>query len=102
MLPLSSISRPCGMLVFLTYGTNILATYRATELFVLMHSGSGIVNVYQLMCDAHTISFLGCLYSLFSQSIEDSRLSCDSMTGHLICQYTPLAPQRLVSDCWGS
>jgi len=33
-------------------GTNI-ATFRATALFVLMHSG--IVNGYQLMCDAHTV-----------------------------------------------
>jgi len=38
-------SRPCG--------TNILVTFRATVLFVLMHSG--IVNGYQLMRNAHTV-----------------------------------------------
>ena len=80
---------------------------------VLMHSG--IVNGYQLLCDAHTVlephrgtaafflfyslssfstfsfyvfvtldsPFLGCLYSLCKQSMEDSRLSCESPTGHL-------------------
>ena len=42
---------PGGMLVSLTYGTNT-ATLRATVLFVLMHSG--IVNGYQLLCNAHT------------------------------------------------
>ena len=45
--------RPCGLLVSLTYGMNSLATLRATSIFVLMHSG--IVNGYQLLCDAHTV-----------------------------------------------
>ena len=36
-----------------SYGTNSLTTLRATEIFVLMHSG--IVNGYQLLCDAHTV-----------------------------------------------
>ena len=34
----------CGLLVYLTYGMNSLATLRATSNFVLMHSG--IVNGY--------------------------------------------------------
>ena len=38
-------SRPCD--------TNISATFRATELFVFMHSS--IVNGYQLMCNAHNV-----------------------------------------------
>jgi len=36
-----------------SYGTNSLTTLRATEIFVLMHSG--IVNGHQLLCDAHTV-----------------------------------------------
>ena len=32
-----------------------LATLRATSVFVLMHNDNGIVNGYQLMCDAHTV-----------------------------------------------
>jgi len=47
-----SLCRPCGMLGFLTYSTNI-AALRDTALFVLMHSG--IVNGHQLLCDAHTV-----------------------------------------------
>ena len=45
--------RPRGLLVSSNYGTNSLTTLRATALFVLMHSG--IVNGYQLLCDAHTV-----------------------------------------------
>ena len=43
------------MLVSVTYayGTNILATLKATEFFVLMHSG--IVNEYRLLCEAHIV-----------------------------------------------
>ena len=47
-----STHRPCGMLLSLTYGTDI-AALRATALFVLMHSG--IVIGYQLLFDAHTV-----------------------------------------------
>ena len=45
--------RPCGLLVSLTYGINSLATLRDSPLFVLMHNG--IVNAYQLLCEAHTV-----------------------------------------------
>ena len=44
---------PRGLLVSSSFGTNSLITLRATALFVLIHSG--IVNGYQLLCDAHTV-----------------------------------------------
>ena len=47
------IIRPRGLFVSSSYSTNSLTTLRATEIFVLMHSG--IVNGYQLLCDAHTV-----------------------------------------------
>ena len=89
-------------------------TLKATALFVLMHGG--IVNGYQLLCDAHTIlephrgtaaffsillaivllTFLFMCLSLLTvlflflgasivcvYNIDDSRLSCNSPTGHL-------------------
>ena len=43
---------PCGMLVSLTYGTNI-SHIRGNGTLVLIHSG--IVNGYQLLCDAHAV-----------------------------------------------
>ena len=46
------MARPCGMLV----SSSVMAqavTLRATAVFVLMHSG--IVDEYQLLCDAHTV-----------------------------------------------
>ena len=43
--------RPSGMLVSLTYGTDIHIKGYIT--LVLMHSG--IVNGHQLLCDAHTV-----------------------------------------------
>ena len=42
-----------GLLVSSSYGTNSLTTLRATEIFILMHSG--VVNGYQLLCNAHTV-----------------------------------------------
>ena len=49
----SNLARLRGLLVSSSYVTNSLATLRATALVVLMHSG--IVNGYQLLCDAHTV-----------------------------------------------
>ena len=48
------ITRPHGLLVPLTcVWHKQLTTLRATKIFVLIHSG--IVNKYQLLCDAQTV-----------------------------------------------
>jgi len=44
------LSRPCGLLVSLTYGTNSLITLRAPY-----HLFLDTVDGYQLLCDAHTL-----------------------------------------------
>ena len=44
--------RLCGMLMYLTYGMNI-SHIKGNSTLVLMHSG--IVNGYQLLCNAHTV-----------------------------------------------
>ena len=49
----TQISRLCGLLVSVTYSMKSLATLRATSLLFLMHSG--IVNRYQLLCDADIV-----------------------------------------------
>ena len=46
------ITRPCGMLVSITYGTNI-SRIKGNSTLVFIHSG--IVNGYQLLFDAHTV-----------------------------------------------
>ena len=53
---LSLLDQPCGLLLSLTFmAFNSLATLKSTHQSLFLYMHSGIVNVYQLLCDAHTV-----------------------------------------------